>query len=260
MKKIILFIFLKFFIQGYTQDSIVNFLDSKNNKATAENFSYVQYIVKKDSLWELNLLDRGGRLLQVGMFKSSDLKVPQGQVHNYARNGTLINLVNHDKYGNKHGVYASWFLDGNIKTKGNYVDDNKEGVWHYYHNNGEEANKVYYFNDNITNFYIKDELGNTLKDSLINKKGGFKGGQKKLHKYIQKELMSKLTFELNGKMDVHFVVNTNGKIKDIYFDEKIPEELEQKIIDFFLKSPEWEPSVHMNRKVETPYTLPFTFK
>jgi len=42
----------------------------------------------------------------------------------------------------KDGRSVTYFKNGKLKRKGNYVNDKKDGVWEFYKKNGKLKNKV----------------------------------------------------------------------------------------------------------------------
>lgn len=48
---------------------------------------------------------------------------------------TTVNPVN------THGKYVMYYQSGNIKARGNYLDNKREGEWVFYHENGSVALK-----------------------------------------------------------------------------------------------------------------------
>ncbi|MET2985443.1 toxin-antitoxin system YwqK family antitoxin [Aureibaculum conchae] len=258
--RIILLLLIIFFSKTiYAQDSIVNFLDGKNNVTTAENARNIRIIVKRDSIWEMTIYKRGGFPVRKGFYKTKDLKVPQGQFQNFSKSGIVTAVTNYNKNGLKDGVAVFWFKDGAISHKGIYKNGKKEGVWNYYHHNGKLASRVYAKNNDILKYQVWDENGKSLNDTIICKKPTFKGGNKKFIALIKRDLVSKISYDVKGKIYVDFIIDFDGSINEITISEKVPKKFEQQIISFFRNLPYWNPRIHMNRKVQTEYNIPLKF-
>ena len=63
----------------------------------------------------------------------------------YYESGQLNERHHHKKSGNlglKDGRSVTYFKNGKLKRKGNYVNDKKDGVWEFYKKNGKLKNKV----------------------------------------------------------------------------------------------------------------------
>jgi len=41
-----------------------------------------------------------------------------------------------DKNGNKQGLWETYYPNGQLETKGYYIDDRKDGIWEKYYSNG----------------------------------------------------------------------------------------------------------------------------
>ncbi len=46
--------------------------------------------------------------------------------------------------GERHGYWESYYSNGQLGYKGNYVNGIKHGYWESYHYNGKLINKTYY--------------------------------------------------------------------------------------------------------------------
>ena len=60
------------------------------------------------------------------------------------RKENLINLYN--EKGERHGYWEDYYTDGQLSSKGNYVNGKEHGYWEYYWNNGQLMFKVNYVN------------------------------------------------------------------------------------------------------------------
>jgi antitoxin component YwqK of YwqJK toxin-antitoxin module len=58
------------------------------------------------------------------------------------RKDNLINLF--DENGNRHGYWESYYENGELSYKGNYVNGNRHGYWEYYWYNGNLWYKGHY--------------------------------------------------------------------------------------------------------------------
>lgn len=64
-------------------------------------------------------------------------KVFTGKVVDYTMDGEIICSINYDKEGKKNGEYLEYYDNGNLKIKGNYLNNSKSGSWTYYYSNGK---------------------------------------------------------------------------------------------------------------------------
>lgn len=261
MKKLLLIIFvLSGSFKGFSQDSIVNYLDRNGKVIDKTNAFLIETIVKKDSLWKFSYYYRNGKLQRYEYFKTKDKKKPVGKFVTFNRKGKISSILFFNKTGKKVGPYRSWFDNGNIGSKGIYINDKKESIWKYYHYNGNEACRLYYKNDSILKTVIFDKEGDIKSDNLLKrKKAKFKGGQDKFVRRIKK-LTNNINYQVKGKVYVNFVINVDGKIQDVNIDDVLPVQLKKEIVSFFENIEGWEPGIHMNRKVPTPVSIPLNFK
>jgi antitoxin component YwqK of YwqJK toxin-antitoxin module len=264
MKKILLIIIVFICtIKGYSQDSIVNYLDRKGKIVTKNNAVELETIVKKDTLWRVTKYFSNGKIKKQGHFKGKDKKNPVGKFMTFNRNGVISSMWFYDLKGRKKGNYISWFDKGSISFSGIYMNDLKEGIWKYYHYNGKEACKQYFKKDSLMKTILYNEIGNVTNNKLIEKRNPiFKGGQEKFKAKIRKleNDLSNLYDKVEGKIQVYFIVDVDGNIKDISVDKKIPKSLQSQIKYHFKRIKGWEPAIYMNRKIPIYYSIPLTFK
>ena len=46
--------------------------------------------------------------------------------------------------GEKHGYWEYYYYNGQLYSKGKYVNGNRHGYWEYYHTDGQLDSKIYY--------------------------------------------------------------------------------------------------------------------
>ena len=76
---------------------------------------------------------------------------PNGYWETYYGNGELSykgNYVN----GIRHGYWEDYYSNGQLCYKGNYVNGNRHGYWEYYHDNGQLCYKGNYENGKKVNY------------------------------------------------------------------------------------------------------------
>jgi len=243
----------------FSQDSIVNYLDSKGKIVNKEYATQIETLVKKDTLWQRTKYFRNGKIKNFGHYKNIDKKQHIGEFITYYRNGQVSSLLFYNYQGKKNGRYQNWFDSGKLSYSGTYLNDKKESIWSYYHYNGIEASRLYYKNDSILKTIIFDDKGKELNVGLIEEiKAKFKGGNKKFNSKL-KNLTKGIDFKLKGKIHINFVVGIDGEIKDVVISEELPEELNKKIISYFEDIKGWEPAIHMNRRIPVNFTIPIMF-
>ena len=247
-------------LKGYSQDSIVNYLDRNGKVINKKNAVEIETIVKKDTIWKVTYYYRNGKIKKYGHFKTKDKKAPVGEFVKFNRTGKISSIFFYNFNSKKTGHYKSWFDNGNISSIGMYINDKKESIWKYYHYNGNEACRLYFKKDSILKTVISDVRGNIITDKLVKKKKAeFKGGKDKFIGNIKK-LTDNIDYQIRGKVYVNFVINVDGKINDVSIDEDLPAQLNKQIVSYFENLEGWEPSIQMNRKVPTHFSIPLNFK
>ena len=68
MKKKILLIMLMITVNFFAQDSIVNYLDSKENKTKKSKAFFVETLVNKNDLWVQTLYHRNRKIKKIRFF------------------------------------------------------------------------------------------------------------------------------------------------------------------------------------------------
>ncbi|WP_028889531.1 toxin-antitoxin system YwqK family antitoxin [Tenacibaculum ovolyticum] len=265
MKKILLLFILFVSFQGFSQkDSIVNYLDKKGkitkDKEKARSFEIVTK--KLDSLWLVRKYRRNGKLFNYTHYLSANKKIKIGESVSFNKHGKMNVLNFYNKEGRKHGRAQTWFDNGNKNIEGIYLEGKREGVWKLYHYNGKLASKGVFKKDSLLKTSFYNSLGNKIEfkyDDFKIKKPKFKVDNKK---YVDrlKKLVKSINYKVKGKINVYYVIDVDGKIKDVTIDEKLPKKLKKQIITFFENIEGWVPATHLNRIIPFNFTQPLNFR
>ena len=126
---------------------------------------------------------------------------------------------------------------------------------------GKEATVYTLKNDSIVKADYFDEDGkNILHDIQYCKKDAtFKGGFNKFKKKVNTSYILGIKSLREKELTVHFIVGTEGKITDVYFDEFLPLEVENIIVKHFKKIKGWKPAFLMHRKVSQTFKVLLKF-
>ena len=261
MKKGLLISALLLLYNGYSQDSIVNYLDGSSHKIKNKDKAlYIQSLVKKNNVWEIKKYNRIGKILSSGSFDNILKDSPSGTHKTFFRNGVLTSQVHYNDKGNIDGLYKRWFYNGKLDYYGHYKDGKKVGIWKYYHMNGKIGCRIYYQDGKPIKTLLYDEDGLKIEEELIEfRKPQFKGGNKLFGKRISK-IHNFVGFQVNGRLYLDFVIDNNGLITDITSLSKIPRELLLKIKTFLKNTKGWSPAISMNRKIPYFYYFPLEFR
>ena len=91
----------------------------------------------------------------------------------------------------------------------------------------------------------------------------FPGGMKALMDFIQKNIRYPEDAHKNnvqGRVIVKFVINTDGSISDAIVIKKVSPSLDNESVRVIMAMPKWEPAENNGKKVASYYNLPITFK
>lgn len=269
-KSVLLCCFLFFNFNSFSQkDSIVNYFDSNGLSTTIkEKIDFVEIISKvNDTLWKRETISRTGKLLSYTHYKSKDKKYQIGESVHYHFNGKVATLSFYNNKGLLHGKEQRWFYTGSKDREGFYKNDKKQGVWKYYHINGNLAAKLIYKDDFLVNSFLFDENGNKQDNNKsfvitpydIVEPPEFKGGHQKYIEEIQ-DIISESNFDIQGRVKLGYTIDVNGRIKEVTIDEKIPQKLFEEINSFMKNMKGWKAGKNSNRRVPFRFSHILVFK
>lgn len=249
------------------KDSIVNYLDMNNkiidNDGDIKRKTRLIEVItnQNDSLWLVQRYRRNGKLRQVGYYRTKDKKMPIGKFVSYNRRDSISNMIFYNTKGLKHGKIESWFYNRNKKLEGVYLENKKEGVWKYYHQNGQIAARHVYKSDSILRAIYFDENGHKIKYNGSHKfiEPQFKGGNKLFSRKLKKTLWD-IQNSVKGVVYISFTINVEGNIEDVEIDNKnLPSNVKYIIINRLEGVKGWQPASHLNRKLPYDYLIPLIF-
>ena len=88
----------------------------------------------------------------------------------------------------------------------------------------------------------------------------FPGGTEALLSFIKDNLEYPQNKQIEGRVIIRFVVNSNGEISDPTILKGINKNLDQAAIDVINKLPRWKPGQQDGQPVSVQFTLPIVFK
>jgi len=261
-KKILIICIALFAIKGYSQDSIVNYLDFKYKKCLKETALYVQTVVKKGHLWQGTVYYSSGRIKFKGNYKEKTLKTKIGLFKKYNEKGNLKSIQKYNLKGKKEGAYLYFSDKGLNITKGYFLNDKKEGVWKYFDELGNKRGRLVFKKDKVLRYKLWDQRNNVLDEKLILfRQPEIKGGLKTFKYKLRIELINDLK-KKGLKTNFLFKCNVNefGKVQDITIMPKLKKVYEEKIIEFFSNIKNVKPAILVNMKVAFPVEIPIILK
>ena len=132
--------------ESYFKDGIVNgissFFNNEGNITSQFNYDYGTITWSK-------IYDDNGKLL---IYNHGYINGRETIRETYFTNGSLKELRHYNHFGNIDGDYIEYHINGNIKLKGQYLNNEKYGLWYSYDENGsiiEENNFLVKKSDNF---------------------------------------------------------------------------------------------------------------
>ena len=77
------------------------------------------------------------------------------------------NINQRDSDGNKDGYCEKKYSNGNIFSKGYYINRIKQGYWEYYHNNGNISRRNNFFDGSISGYIQTYDINGRLEMEYI---------------------------------------------------------------------------------------------
>jgi TonB family protein len=204
-----------------------------------------------------------GRLMVDCSFKddlSKDIISMQPAIYLNNTNNHLIPLVT----GYRNGPFTRWYQNGHIETKGSFLNNNMEGEWRWYYENGQPSTIELYKNGKVEQLQCFDSTGKETGDfcslekaALLKKFGDYKA-------YIYQNLTwpeEAIKNRVEGEVKVSFRVNKKGQLENLVVVSDSPL-LKKTVEEIFATMTEWYPAVSHNRVVDSDeeFLIPFRLK
>ena len=161
MKKTFFFFLVLINFIGFCQKkSNIHFFNNKGEKVSLKDAIYSETTTKiNDTLWEIKRFRKNGSLFNISFSKTENDKKLIGQSISYNIKDSISSILYYNIEGQKHGRFFKWFINRNKSSEGLFQKNKKEGVWKYYHFNGNLAARGVYKNDSIVKADYFDEDG-----------------------------------------------------------------------------------------------------
>jgi TonB family protein len=166
--------------------------------------------------------------------------------------------------GNQHGTETEYYGNGNVKYKGYYNRDQRQGLWKWYYPSGALMADLKYTNDELVSGLYYNENGEPSSRAINDDAGmpQFPGGQIELLEFMGTAIYpEQLRREaIGGVVLVSFTVDTFGKVKSptiLYSPDTL---FSKSALEVVNKMPLWEPGYLHMQLVNVNYLVPFHFK
>lgn len=165
-----------------------------------------------------------------------------------------------------HGSFMEWFESGDLKAKGAYFAGKLQGDLITFHENQKYKRQDVYQLDTLVSGHCFDSLGTEIAHFDYYTPPEYKEGEKALYKFLGQNVKypasAREKYE-QGTVYVDFVVDQNGKLRNINADskanKKMVSELKEESVRTVSALPTWKPAMIDGEKVAQHYTLPITF-
>lgn len=204
------------------------YLDSTNQETKSKDYAYIRVIkdskLKQES-YAVQEYYRSGALRMEGNSKTNNGYSHEGEVTYYHKNGAKKSISNYIK-GRVNGKDFEWYENGNKKSEGEYIEDEKKRTTQHKINQFWDANGAQKVVDGNGFFENKDD-NKSEKGAIKNgfKEGTWEGSFKKL-KFSYKEVYKE------GKFISGVSTNADGETQK-YSELEIKPEPKNDIMDFY---------------------------
>ncbi len=164
-----------------------------------------------------------------------------------------------------NGPYTVFSSSGTISTEGNYVNNKKEGSWHYFNSSSKAVKEYKYHMDTLLAVMDVDSLEKTKKkiieDTTDEHEAEYKGGMKRYTEYINQNLKipeRTLSIGKGGTVKVRFIVNKNGEVTNVRIFKSVELAFDEEAMRVVSSAKDWIPAVQKGRKVNAYREQPIT--
>lgn len=244
MKLVLLLCFCGCFLISFSQDKNAFYaLDKNMNQTVLDSSKFILWIhEKEDSNWQWDYYYTWGTMIKSNSYFDHDGTIPNGRFCIYNTNGNLDST----------GWYDHGKKDGSFYKYKSYTKDSIKPIHQYD-----------YLGDSLVKSIIITEKKERSKDSADEKESEFPGGITGWYSYLAKHLVypdRAISKEVQGQVQIDFIVDTNGVVKDLYLQKSVEYSIDQASLDLIKKSGEWTPATKKGIPVKSYKMQPINFK
>ncbi len=256
------FLFLTISI-SYGQDTLITYFDSDWEKLDSKEGA--EFLRKSfDANGKRAFLDYyiNGNLQSTGFYQTAKEEVEEGAFTFYSEDGDMTKIINY-KNGEKNGHYTRFFTDKQIKFEGDYLDNEKDGTWKWYHKNGRPCAVEEYKKGEMQSAVYYDESGSELEDMkpIINPTYG--GSNEVLLAYIEENFTYPEEARANnieGMVVLKFTIDEEGFITKQEVERSVHPLLDNEALRILSTMKRWTPGKAHNQNATFEYQLPINFE
>jgi protein TonB len=244
MKLLLLLVLNGCFLFSSAQDKNQFYaLDKNMNQTVLDSSKYILWIhEKEDSNWQWDYYYTWGSLIKSNCYYDHDGTIPNGRFCIYNNYGNLDSTGFYD-HGKKNGSFYKYR---------SYTKDSIICILEYD-----------YKEDSLLKFINVSENKETGKDTADEKKPAYPGGTEGWYRYLAKNLVypeRAVSKEVQGQVQINFIVDTNGIVKDLFLQKSVEYSIDQASLDLIKKSGEWTTATYKGLPVKSYKMQPINFK
>jgi TonB family protein len=166
--------------------------------------------------------------------------------------------------GYRDGEIRTWYPDGKLESSGTFANDQMQGTWKWYHDNGHPSTVEEYHQAKLTAIECFDTLGNKTGDfcavarpAVLQEYGNYKEFIYQNLRWPEEAFKKKI----QGEVKVQFTINKHGVLENLVLECE-QEILKKAVLELFDQMKDWYPAVSHNRAIssEEKMTIPFYFR
>lgn len=231
-------------------------------------------VVRKDSVYVVELYDKKNVLQEQISYADKDLEERKGPYFFYV-NGLLktegfydkgyktglwvtygtdkkaVKKVNY-KFGKLHGLYLSFWENGQQKSAGTYFHNVKVDAWQMFYADGKPALKETYSDKGqlVDSAYLAKD-GKSINKSLIVQPASYPGGEANFYKALGKSFKypRMVPKGITGNIVVDCLVQEDGSLSDIKVISSPDVMLAAYVVKIIREMPNWLPATELGEPV-----------
>jgi protein TonB len=213
------------------------------NQTVLDSSKYILWIYEKeDSNWQWDYYYTWGTMIKSNSYFDHDGKILNGRFCIYNNFGNLDSSGGYDQ-GKKNGSFYKYR---------SYTKDSVKPIRQYD-----------YKEDSLVKFINVSENKEIVKDTADEKESEFPGATAGWYKYLASNLVypeRAISKEIQGQVQIEFIVDTNGVVKDPYLQKSVEYSIDQASLELIKKSGEWTPATKKGVPVKSYKMQPINFK
>jgi TonB family protein len=163
----------------------------------------------------------------------------------------------------KHGSFMEWYETGETKIRGNYFAGKLQGDLETFYPNKTRKRQDNYQKDSLKTGHCFDISGKEIAHFPFSSPPQYKQGTQAMFKFLGKNISYPRTARENniqGMVYSRFTVDSEGKIKNIYFGKGDNAQLAAEATRVIQLMSNWIPATQDGEKIESNHILPIKFK